>query len=287
VVRPAITVLSSISYDHTAIFGSTIKAIAESEAGIIKPGCPVVAAPQVFLDAKNVIIAKTTLEKSELLLIDEKCRFTEIRHSLDGQTFSIEFLDGEKKWNGQYKLSLLGRHQIENTTTALTALRRLTELGFVITKKKVQLGLQAVRWPCRFEVVSRHPLIVLDSAHNVDSAQKLKSTITKYLGDRKIILIFGASADKDIKGMFEVLLPGIQKVILTKSAHPRAAEPAMLVKLVSSGSVPFETTENINEAIEMAKRETDQKSAIVVAGSIFIAAAARQVIQNSQRQEIE
>jgi len=120
--------------------------------------------------------------------------------------------------------------------------------------------------------------MVLDSAHNVDSAEKLKQCISDYLAGYQVILIFGVSVDKDLEGMFKVLRPGIEQVIFSKSTHPRAAEPAMLVKLARDYTVSCEGSENITEAIQIAKRKADIHTAVVVAGSIFVAAAAREVI---------
>ncbi|PKN93686.1 MAG: hypothetical protein CVU45_01180 [Chloroflexi bacterium HGW-Chloroflexi-7] len=219
---------------------------------------------------------------SEVIEAEEEAICISSSHSLDGQFFHATFIkSGKNSLDGDYALSLLGAHQLENASTALTALSKLTECGFIITKEHVEHGLRNVYWQCRFEVISRVPLMVLDSAHNVDSAEKLKKCVEDYLKGYKIILIFGSSMDKDIAGMFEILLPGIQKMIFTKSAHPRALEPAMLVKLVRDNPVPCEVAENITEAIQIARKQADKQTAVVVAGSIFIAAAAREVILNT------
>ncbi|MBA4384290.1 MAG: hypothetical protein C0410_06110 [Anaerolinea sp.] len=279
VVDPLLSVITSISYDHVGVLGSTIESIAAHKAGIIKTGKPVVVAKQVFPDALKTILDTAKSSGSEALKVEREITSMAVSHLLDGQQFFIQFLGTQKSnWDGEYALSLLGTHQIENASTALVALSKLNQLGFDITKQHLTDGLSSVRWPCRFEVVSRDPLIVLDSAHNIDSADKLKQAITDYLAGYKIILIFGASLDKDIDGMFKVLLPGVDKVIFSKSNHPRAAEPAMLVKLVRDNPVSCEVAKNITEAILIAKRQADKHTAVVVAGSIFMAAAAREVI---------
>lgn len=278
VVLPILSVISSISFDHTTLLGNSIQAIASSESGIIKPGRPVVVAPQIYSEATQVISEKASQGKSEVLIVEEEIRFSEYSHSLDGQVISIDYKNDNVDWDGEYLLPLLGQYQIANSATALTVLRKLTKLGFEISKDQLRKGFQEVHWPCRFEVVSRDPLIVLDGAHNVDSAIKLNQGISDYLNGYKIILIFGVSMDKDISGILKVLLPKIDKVIFSKSTHPRAADPAMLVKLVESEQIQCEVTDNIAAALEAAKVAADQKTAIVVAGSLFIAAAARQEI---------
>ena len=282
IVDPLLSVITSISFDHSGVLGKTIKSIAKHKAGIIKPGKPVVVAYQVYTEALNVILETANHSGSETLEVEKEITCTCVSHSLGKPKISVLFTDKEKiHWNAEYLLPLLGDFQIENASTALVAAAKLTALGFNINKTDISNGLRDVNWPCRFEVIHRDPLMVLDSAHNVDSAQKLKRTIAEYLPGFKIILIFGVSVDKDIAGMFNELLPGIEKVIFSNSQHPRAAEPAMLVKLVGDYPVPCEVAENITDAIYKAKKDANEKTAIVVAGSIFIAAAAREVIINS------
>ncbi len=283
VVDPLLSVITSISYDHVGVLGSTIELIASHKAGIIKPGKPVVAAHQVYPESLRIIRDTAKQVGSEIIEADKFVNCSPISHSLEGQIFKTDFAQpGNDTWDGDYGLGLLGAHQIENAATALTALSNLTKWGFAIAKEEVAAGLRYVIWPCRFEVVNRDPLMVLDSAHNVDSVKKLKQSMADYLGGYKILLIFGSSVDKDIEGMFKVLLPGVEKVIFAKSEHPRAAEPAMLVKLVRDIPVRCEVAENITEAIQSAKKQADSQTAVVVAGSIFIAAAAREVILNTQ-----
>ncbi len=282
VVDPLLSVITSISFDHMGVLGSTIESIAEHKAGIIKPGKPVVIARQVYPEALKIVLETANRMGSEAIRFDNKITCISIQHSLEGQVFHAAFKASEDSdWEGDYSLVLLGAHQFENACTVLTALTKLRELGYRISKGQIAEGLKTVYWPCRFEVVSRNPLMVLDSAHNVDSAEKLKQSFTDYLCGYKIILIFGASVDKDIAGMFKVLMPGVEKVIFSKSEHPRAAEPAMLVKLVRDNPVPCEVAENITEAIQIAIKQADSQTAVVVAGSIFMAAAAREVIIKS------
>ena len=282
VVDPLMSVITSISYDHMGVLGKTIGSIAGHKAGIIKPGKPVVVAHQVYTEALKIIYETAKQAGSEVIEAEKEAICISSSHSLNEQFFHATFIkSGKNSLDGDYALSLLGAHQLENASTALTALLKLTECGFMITKEHIEHGLRNVYWLCRFEVISRDPLMVLDSAHNVDSAEKLKNCIEDYLKGYKIIFIFGSSKDKDIAGMFEILLPGIEKVIFTKSAHPRASEPAMLVKLVRDNPVPCEVVENITEAIQIARKQADKQTAVVVAGSIFIAAAAREVILNT------
>ncbi|KAF0112477.1 MAG: dihydrofolate synthase / folylpolyglutamate synthase [Chloroflexi bacterium] len=294
VVTPLISVISSISFDHMNILGDTIRAIAGEKAGIIKPGFPVVLAPQVYSDATEVVEEVAYKVNATISHVQEEYLYGNISHSLEGQTFFVETqkdstyngdTDQKKFHKKEYSIPLLGFHQIENAVTALDVINAASDKGFSITEEHIQNGLKKVNWPGRFEIVQKEPLIIIDSAHNSDSAHKLRKTIDEYLPGYNIILVFGASEDKDIVGMFKILLRDIQKVIITKSVHPRAIEPEILVELAKQYSTFVYKTETIEKALDLAKSMAEKDTAIVVAGSIFIAAAAREELLKNRKQE--
>ncbi len=278
VVEPLLSVITSISYDHMNLLGNTIEEIAAEKAGIIKPGIPVVIGKQDFFEAQETLEKAAQSVQSEVIDTENKIILRDIHQTLHGQTFSVEFIKGTEDWNGEYFIPLVGRHQLDNVTTALSVLRKLADSGYSIDKNSVQKGLAAVHWPCRFEVVCHNPLIILDGAHNVNSAEKLAQNISELLPDKKITLVFGASVDKDIEGMLNVLLPKVGQVIFTKSPHQRAVEPAMLVKLVKITTTQCRSEEKITDALNFAVSRADDKTAILVTGSLFIAAAARIIL---------
>jgi dihydrofolate synthase/folylpolyglutamate synthase len=151
-------------------------------------------------------------------------------------------------------------------------------MGFTIDSKDIHQGFKNASWPCRFELINKKPLIIVDSAHNGDSAQKLSSTVRDYLKNSDVTLIFGASEDKDIKAMFSSLLPISDVIIMTKSIHPRAAEPKQLQDIAREMGRESHSTESIEKAIDFAMG-VKKDNVILVTGSIFVAAAAKEIIQ--------
>lgn len=282
VVNPLLSVITSISYDHTGVLGNSIGEIATQKAGIIKSGKPVVVAPQPFIEAEPPIREAAEKMGSNVIWVEKETTYSESSHSLKGQSFRVDFAGADDELSGEYDLPLLGRHQIDNAITALCAVRVLNSFGVRISRENAASSLLNVNWPCRFEVISHDPLIVLDGAHNVDSAKKLTQTINDYLENRRILLVFGASLDKDLKGMLAVLLPGAERVIFCKSAHPRAAEPAKLVELGQGWPVPQEICEDVSTAVARAKTLAEKHDAIIVTGSLFTAAEARLAILNQK-----
>jgi len=137
-------------------------------------------------------------------------------------------------------------------------------------------GFASVVWPGRFEILSREPWLVVDSAHNRDSMQKLRQAIDDYFPGKPVILIFGASEDKDIDGMFDEVLPGVSQVIATQSIHPRAMDANKLVELAHHHGIRAQAVLPVESALDTALELAGKESMIVAAGSLFIAAAVRE-----------
>jgi dihydrofolate synthase/folylpolyglutamate synthase len=133
-----------------------------------------------------------------------------------------------------------------------------------------------VEWPGRFEVLQRYPPVVIDSAHNRDSARKLRLALDDYFPGKPVTLVFGASEDKDISGMFAELMPRVETVIATQSFHPRAIEPERLIELAHQFGRPAKIVSDVAQALEEAIRSGDDDRMVLVAGSLFVAAGARE-----------
>lgn len=276
IVDPLISVITSLSYDHMNILGDTIEKIAAEKGGIIKANHPVVVAPQVFTETYPVLEEIAVQHHSQFVRVDRIYESKIIDHSLNGQKFSITDIENQND-TVELAIKLLGSHQIDNAVTAYCALNLLREKNIKISQKDIIHGFASAYWPCRFEIVSSSPMIIIDSAHNADSAEKLINTVKDYLGGYKITLIFGASEDKDINGMFNFLLPISDVIIMTKSTHPRAMGLPELKEAALHRNREAYTFETIEEALSKAY-EVDENNVILITGSIFIAAAAKEII---------
>ena len=205
IVTPRVSVITSLSYDHMAVLGNTLTLIAGEKAGIIKPGIPVVSSPQK--DEARVVLERVAQERNApLTLVGRDVSFAAGEHSLDGQTLtvSIKKAAGDQKAGIEtspesviLRLPLLGQHQVVNAATAYAALH---ESGLDIRNEAIAKGFASVKWPCRFEVVRREPPVVIDSAHNADSARRLRQALDDYFPGRPVIWIFAILEDKDASG---------------------------------------------------------------------------------------
>jgi dihydrofolate synthase/folylpolyglutamate synthase len=294
VLTPLVSVITSLSYDHMNVLGDTLELIAAEKAGIIKPGHPVVLAPQKE-SARKVVERIAAERDSEFVLVGDDYHFAAGSHSLDGQTLLV-WSKGEQEQANEYiesggrtawqpvrlNIPLLGFHQVENAATAYVCLQTARNCGLTISEEAINRGFAAVNWPGRFEVLRRKPAVIVDSAHNRDSALKLRLAIEDYLPGQPVILIFGASEDKDVEGMFAELLPRVRVVIATQSIHPRAMDADLLVEMAHKHGVAARTVIPVETALEIALKLAGDEAAIVVAGSLFVAAAIRDAWQMRQ-----
>jgi dihydrofolate synthase/folylpolyglutamate synthase len=267
IVTPKVSVITSISYDHTAVLGDTLAKIAGEKAGIIKDGVPVVSSPQKK-EALEVLERIANDKGCKFMLVGKEVTFERVNSSLYGQSIYIK--DNRQPSTLNMQLPLLGEHQIENAAVAYTALK---QSGFELSDEAIQKGFSQVKWRARFEIARREPPVIFDSAHNVDSFVKLRQTLDEHYPGKKIYLIFGASEDKNIPDMFDVMKPRIMKIIITRADHPRALEVERIVELAEQAGVPYEAITPVESAFRRALENSANDGSIVLsAGSMFVTA---------------
>ena len=283
VVEPIVSIISPISHDHMNILGDTIAKIAREKAGIIKKSVPVIISPQKE-SAKEEIKIIANRKGSFIIDVSENYTFEQINYSLEKQSFVIKekLIYPSDTYNPIYEIPLLGDHQINNAITAFACILRLRKLGYEINENALKNGFSKVEWPGRFEVVCKKPLIIVDGAHNRDSFRKLRDTIKKYLAGKKVILIFGASEDKEVKLMIKIIKPYIEHFIFTKSEHPRALGLGELEKFASSLDLDNYSIRDIGSIVPLILRKSDQKNTYIASGSIFIAGAIKQLLTRQE-----
>ena len=277
IVTPRVSVITSLSYDHTAVLGDTLTLIAGEKAGIIKPGVPVVSSPQK--EEARVVLEKVSAERGcKLTLVGRDLTFELISHSLDGQTFRLKDdpLTGtsEGKEQIEFRIPLLGEHQGENAATAYAALKAS---GLDVNEGSIRQGFLDVDWPGRFEIARKqNPTLIFDSAHNQDSFEKLTTTLQTYFPGCKVTLIFGVSEDKHLIEMLTAIRPLLGRVIATQADHPRALEPEKIVEAVRQLGVDAEAAAPVETALKRALDLSQKDGSIVIsAGSIFVTAEAK------------
>jgi dihydrofolate synthase/folylpolyglutamate synthase len=277
VARGDVCVITSISLDHTEILGDTLAKIAAEKAGIIKSGSIVVNFPQ-SKEALEVIERTCQTQGGRLLQVGKDITWRRTGGDLHHQSLVI------KSNNVEYGLTipLIGDHQLENAAAAVAALEALIGLGAKISKEEIIQGLKQVHWPGRLQILSEQPVVVVDGAHNVYSMKRLLEAIKKYFSYDKCLVIFGTSCDKDIPGMARQLGAFTPHIIITSSAHPRAAAISILASEFSKQNVEVKVAENVPEAISQALSIAQKTDLILITGSLFVVAEAISYTSKSQ-----
>ena len=243
IVSPVVTAITSIALDHQLYLGSTLAEIAFEKAGIIKAGVPVVVGP---VDSESLsVIARVANERGAALI-----------RATPADT-------------APFTLGLHGDHQRANAGVAVRLLEQLTARGVGVPSDAVARGLANPEWPGRLGQ-RRLPdgrELLLDAAHNPAGAAALASYLTAESQRRP--LVFAAMRDKDIDGMFRILLPAIGAAVMTRASNPRSADPGMLADSARTiaPALPIAIEPSSTDALAAAWRMSPR---IVVAGSIFL-----------------
>ncbi|MBN1303016.1 MAG: bifunctional folylpolyglutamate synthase/dihydrofolate synthase [Anaerolineales bacterium] len=268
VVTPLAAVITSLSLDHTAVLGDTLDKIAAEKGGIIKEGVPVISAPQEPV-ALEILERIANERHAPLTVVGREITYEIIHQDLGGQKFIV---------SGPFStleagISLLGAYQVKNAAVAAAAVWAARGKGLRVTDAHIQKGLSDTRWPARFEVVRREPPVILDSAHNQDSFARMHETLDVFFPSRPLILVFGASEDKDLIHMLSELKPRIRTLIATRADHPRALAPERILAAARQAGIACEQVEPVEKALHRALKLSQKDGSIVLsAGSMFVTA---------------
>jgi len=266
VVCPELCIISTIGLDHADVLGDTIGKIAAEKAGIIKEGVNVVSAAQLP-EARDVIAGVCRAKHCRLVEVGRDVTYAEKKVLSSRQLFEV------KGRLGSYmlELSLLGAFQQANAALAVGALEVLIENGHQLDSSDIAAGLRRVRWPGRFQVVRRHPLTVVDGAHNPAAARELKKAVVTYAtGRAPKVLVVGVSADKDYREFAEELVPLFDAVAATHAAHPRALSEEALAEVCRGYGRCVHTAPTVARALDMATELAGTNGFVCASGSLFL-----------------
>jgi len=272
VTNPIVSVITRIGLDHIEVLGNSISKITSEKAAIIHNNAYVVSASQRPA-AERVIKKRISETNSQLFLVGRDLKIKNEKVMMFGSRFRIKF-DKEKR---EFSIPVLGRHQIENAATAIGVLQRLMFFDKRINWDGIAQGFKQVQIPARCQVVKKNPWVMVDVAHNPDSALVLSETIQQIF-NRDVILIFGASKEKLVSKMLKILMPITKRVILTKAKSARAYDPKDLAKLVKPYLVPYQLTKTVREAVGEGVKKVPKKELIVITGSFYVAGEALKIL---------
>lgn len=274
VEKPLLSLIMSISIDHTEFLGPSLEQIAKEKAGIIKKNCPVVLYSQQQI-VYNIVKAAAS-EKDAPFFCPDDAEVSVFSQNLDGTVFSVK---SRLMSYQNLHLPLLGNYQVPNCVAVLSACAVLRERGIPLPEKAIREGLANARWAGRMEICGRRPLVLLDGAHNADGISQLAASLSIYFQDKKITLILGVLGDKEYRKMAEEILPFAHTVILTEPESHRKLDVLTLSRSISGFSGMIHLEKNVEHAFQKALAVTPESGVILACGSLYMVGALKSYLR--------
>ncbi len=276
VIVPEMSVITPISMDHMEFLGTTLAEVASEKAGIIKPGVPVVSAPQepeALLELREA----AARESSELHLLEEDFSY-KLENAEPGR-ISLTYSDDGLSVPG-IEVPLSGEHQAMNAAVAVRAFAlaaKVLALGQEEMVSAVRQGLKGLKWPGRLELVAKDPPVYLDGAHNPAASLALARELLKrpVAPSEETVLVLGVMKDKDVEGLIRPLLPLAGEIICTAPAYGRATSPEELAGAVSALGHKARAVHGVNNALDEARA---LGKTVLVTGSFYTAGEALEAL---------
>jgi len=269
-----VCIITSISRDHESSLGTHLSQIAQEKAAIIKHPCTVICGPQEQ-EVFHVIQDQCRSHKASLLQLGQDFQVDIQSHSLQGQVFDFK---GPKIWYKGLEIALTGRHQSVNAGLAVATCTTLA--GPFITEQTIRQGLKSAGWPGRLEIYGTNPPLILDGAHNIDSFAKLTASLSELFPDKRKIWVFGIMNDKPLVEITELISDYADYIVVTQPKSDRSTPPEQVREAFKNFTKPIELVKKIPLALDRAFQVADPDDLIVVTGSLFTVAEAKQVFEN-------
>ncbi len=269
---PIVSVITSISLDHTAVLGDTVEKIAYEKAGIIKHHCHCVLSEGQQQKAVSVIRDTAAQSGSYLFAAEQQELFNVVRMGLEGS--DIEYR-GER-----IHVPFAGVHQLHNAAAAIKACEVIGVSGLDITKKHIKQGIEASFIPARTEIINGSPLIILDGSHNDDSTKALADLLEMYAKNKRVIAVMGMMKDKDIQSVIDNLGTYFSHVIAVTPSNPRAIPANELQKMLQQNGVDACSISDPKKGIDAAVAMLSKFDMMIVCGSLYLAGDVRSYLMH-------
>ncbi len=267
-ITPLVSVITNVEIDHASMLGNTIEKIAYEKAGIIKKGSPIVTAEKKN-KAIEVIRKEAAKKGSHLFVLGNDFAASPAK----GRRHAVDYC-GIHEDLSAVELSLMGAHQLRNAACVLAAIELLKGSGLAISRTAIRKGMKTASWPGRLEIIGKRPLVLLDAAHNPAGAKALALALEGFRF-KKLYLVLGIMADKDIAGIAAALAPKATMIIAASPETDRAASSAMIEAQASKFGKPVITAASVKKACALAVKLAFGNDAVCVTGSTFTIAEAK------------
>lgn len=258
---PLVSVITSISFDHMEYLGNSLTEIAKNKCGIIKPGCPVVSYPFQEQEVLSVI-EETARKQGSNLVVSDATTLKIDAMGFKGNRFSY--------LGTNYETSMIGQYQIYNAITAINTAEMLKRQGYKITDAHIQNGLKAAKWPARFDVLHKSPMVIADGSHNEDGMRAFVSTAKQCMNGKRAICVFGMLKDKAYDVCLAQLREITDTIIVTEVDSPRKETAENLAAAAANYFPQVYACADNAEAVLKAKSLASPDDVIFALGSLYM-----------------
>ena len=273
VIVPILSIITSISLEHTQHLGDTLEKIAGEKAGVAKPGVPCLIG-ELPGDAEKVVSAVCERQNAPLHRASDMVQAT----MLNDKPGALSFKAAGNKYSGAVQLGLNGAHQMANAALALAACEVLDNTGFCLPRNLARNGLKNVSWPGRFQILGQHPAVVLDVAHNPASVQCLMTQLDKMYAGKKIYVVIGLMQDKDIQQIASMVSRVAYAVQPVASDFYRALQAHDLLQQFSRYDVVLFDGKTVAQGVTNVLQVCEKEDVVCITGSHYIAGEAMHTI---------
>ena len=270
IVKPVVSVITNVTFDHQDRLGKKIEEISFEKAGIIKKDIPLVTAAT---DKALEVIKKEVKEKKTNISVIEKSSWEKTQ---GGPEWSEFLINGLLK-NYNVKTKMAGQFQGENIAIVLATIEILQMNGVYITDESIIKGIEKTSIVGRMEIVGFEPIVFLDGAHNIAAMQYLRNTLVNDFVYEKLIIVIGILADKNVLEMLDIITPISDIIVVTKSQNKRACDPLKLKDMIDKKEAVIK--DDIISAIDYAKKVASKRDLICITGSLFTVGEAKDYFQ--------
>jgi dihydrofolate synthase/folylpolyglutamate synthase len=265
VVKPKVSIITTISGEHQKFLGDTLGQIAFEKAGIIKPEIPVVCGVHGD-EAYETIHKRAAKLQAPFYGVFQRKECFNIQKTKFGHSFSYQ----SEREKYIFSPSLKGEHQGRNASIAIVASELLNKTWKNLEKEKIIKGIENTKWEGRLEVLSRRPLVIMDGAHNEEGVRALKKYIKDFLPS-PLVLVFACMKDKDIPKIAGMLFPSAKKIILTQFPFFKAASPEEIREKALRFQDRIVLEPEVEKAMNIAVRSSGLDGCVLITGSLFLA----------------
>ena len=276
IVQPVLSVITNISRDHVPALGTTLRDIAYAKAGIIKPGVPVVVAPQ--RPAVHALLASEAAALGSPL--ETVSRPPKPLHAPVLEDAHQDFSWRGRRGEYRVALPLRGRAQRENAAVAMTAAERLVDLGAPLTAEAICRGLNGVTWPGRLELIRRSPVpVLIDGAHCPRAMDGLVAELRRLHAGRPVTAVVGGQRGHQTVATLRRLHALAESMVTVQSHHPRSLPAEELAAALRADGIPARAgSRSVGGTLRNLAAGASANSLVLATGSLSVAAEARQAL---------